>query len=66
MTRGSGRSDLIDIAIIVLHETDKAVLVDAGGADPVWLPKSQVEIAADTTGTTATMPEWLAREKELI
>jgi hypothetical protein len=59
----AGRSDLIDIAGMLRHETERAWLVDAGGAKPVWLPKSQVEQNGDGT---FTLPEWLAREKELI
>jgi len=54
---------LIDIAVILHHETELAYLVDAGGPKPVWLPKSQVEMNDDGT---ATLPEWLALEKGLI
>ncbi|HMO86377.1 MAG TPA: hypothetical protein PKC18_15810 [Lacipirellulaceae bacterium] len=36
------------------------------GAREVWLPKSQAELERDGTAWRATMPEWLAREKELI
>lgn len=61
--RGAGKSDLIDIACVVLMETAKAWRVDAGGEAPVWLPKSQCEVNGDGT---VTMPEWLALEKGLI
>lgn len=57
-----GKSDLIDIALIVKHETDKAWLVNDGDND-VWLPKSQAESNEDGT---FTMPEWLALEKRFI
>lgn len=59
----SGRSDLIDIAATLVHQTDKAVLLDAGMEEPAWLPKSQVE---DNGDGTWTMPERLAHEKGLI
>lgn len=55
-------SRLIDIAAEVRHETDRAYRV-WDGTRSVWLPKSQVEVNGDGT---ITMPEWLAREKELI
>lgn len=58
----TGRSDLVDIAAELRHETDHAFLI-FDGARTVWLPKSQVEQNDD--GTFA-MPEWLAKEKELI
>jgi hypothetical protein len=54
--------ELIDIACTVLHETDKAYLID-DGARKVWLPKSQCEKNEDGT---VTLPMWLAKEKELI
>ena len=44
--RGTGASDLHDLALVQHHETDRAVLVSADGdeARAVWLPKSRVEI----------------------
>ena len=56
------KSNLIDIACILKHETPKAYLVDVGNDKPIWLPKSQVEYEDGII----TMPEWLALEKELI
>lgn len=56
------KSDLIDSACELKHETAKAYLVNDGAKD-VWLPKSQVEHNDDNT---FTMPEWLAKEKGLI
>jgi hypothetical protein len=55
------RSDLIEIAVVVRHETEKAWLVD-DGTKQVWLPKSRVEVE----GGVLTIPESLAKEKELI
>lgn len=60
------RSDLIDISVIVKHRTDKAVLVDHGGDQDVWLPLSQVEISRDENGDVVTLPEWLALDKGMI
>jgi len=57
------RSDLIDIAGEVRGETAAAYRFHDGDKF-VWLPKSQCEWDADTRHMT--MPEWLAKEKELI
>lgn len=54
--------NLVDIAVQVKHETEKAILVNDGTED-IWLPKSQCEMNPDGT---VTMPEWLAHEKGLI
>lgn len=58
----SGRSDIIDIAAELHHETDKAFLLSDGDRKE-WVPKAQVENNDD--GTFA-MPEWLALEKGFI
>jgi hypothetical protein len=58
------KSNIIDIAGILKHETEKAFLVDAGTDEPVWLAKLLVE--HDPTDGTFAMPEWLAMEKGLI
>lgn len=55
--------DIIEIAAIVCHETDNAILIDDGGVEKTWLPKSMVEVHDDGT---ISLPEWLAMEKELI
>jgi len=52
---------LVDIEVELRHETDAAYLVNDGG-ESVWVPKSQCEL----DGSTLTLPEWLAMEKELI
>jgi hypothetical protein len=56
-------SGLIDVAGELVGETDKAYRF-FDGTRTVWLPKSQCEWDSDTS--TMTMPEWLAKEKELI
>lgn len=63
------RSDLIDISVVLVHQTDKAVLVDPGfDEEPVWLPRSAIEIERDGNGKTwtVTLPEALAQSKGLI
>lgn len=62
------RSDLIDISVTLVHQTDKAILVDHGGGENVWPPKSAVEFERDANGKTwtVTLPERLALEKGLI
>lgn len=63
------KSDIIDISVMKLHETDAAVLVtDAMPENGVWLPKSKIEIEeSDTAGIfVVTLPEWLALDKGLI
>lgn len=62
------KSDLIDVTVVLRHHTDRAVLVDHGGKEPVWLPLSQIELAPNADGRThtATLPEWLAEESGMI
>lgn len=56
------KSNLIDIEARLVHETEKAWLLDIGEDKPVWIPKS----AAEFDGETLTLPEPLAEEKGLI
>lgn len=64
------RSNIIDVDVQLLRETEKAVQVSALGisAEAVWLPRSQIEISRAATATlyVVTLPEWLAQEKGLI
>lgn len=64
------KSDLVDIAVCRMAETDKAILVSETGEkdDAVWLPKSQIEIENDghKNFITVTLPEWLAKDKGLV
>lgn len=63
------KSDVIDITIQRLHETERAVLVtDSVLGKGVWLAKSMIEIEPSATGGlfTVTLPEWFALEKGLI
>lgn len=67
----TSRSDLCDINVKLLRQTERAVMVATAFRDcePVWLPLSQVELSAneDSSGTYAlTLPEWLAISKGLV
>lgn len=64
MTRNTGRSDLVDIDATIIHETEKAYLLDAGGSENVWVQKSKVE--HDPSDNTFAMSEDYALEKGLI
>ena len=56
---------LIDLSVEIRHETANAFLVHDGHRD-VWLPKSQCEVTETRGVSTVTLPEWLAKAKELI
>ena len=67
----TGRSDLVDIEVVVKRETDRAWGVEdpnkAGNI--IWLPKSQCEIECEPAPSkdgVLTCPEWLAQEKGLV
>jgi hypothetical protein len=62
MMKSSGASDIVDIDLDVITETEKAYRV-SNSERRFWLPKSQVEYDG---ARTFSMPEWLAHEKELI
>ncbi len=63
------KSDVIDLTVQKLHETEKAVLVTVDVPENgVWLAKSQIEIEPCETGGlfTVTLPEWIALQRGLI
>jgi hypothetical protein len=64
------RSDLVDLSLAIEGETEKAVRVRNLKDQPVWLPKSQVEVEEEEARSgrfaIVTMPQWLAEEKELV
>ena len=50
----------------IKHETDKALLIDFGGKEPAWIPKSQIkEESRLGNGVRLTLPTWLAIDKGL-
>lgn len=59
------RHELLDVAVVITRETHLAVLVDHGGRELAWLPKSEIEIESNGPGRghTVTLPQWLAEEK---
>ena len=57
------KSDLVDIGGEIRGETANAYRFH-DGIRTVWLPKSRREW--DAADSTMAMPEWLAKEKELI
>lgn len=61
-------SALADLSVIVRHETASAWLIDHGGKEPCWIPKSQGEIEPNADGRTVTLtiPQWLAEEKGMV
>lgn len=54
----------------IKRETDKAILIDHGGKEDVWLPKSQIRRREDDLHkeniTALTLPEWLALKAGLL
>lgn len=58
------RSDLVDIEVNKVRETEKAWGIEHPDDQMklVWIPKSQAQL----DGKTLTAPEWLLREKGLI
>ena len=60
------KSDLVDLPCEKRHETAESFLIYDGTVSR-WVPKSLVELApGDKGGYIATMPEWLAKQKDLI
>ena len=49
------RSNLIDVVVILKHETEKAWRLDHGEEKPVWLPKAWGEMEPNRDGKTHTL-----------
>ena len=62
------KSNIIDIEVLIIHLTEKAVLAAADETDEgVWLPLSQVEVDGDPGSMgIISLPKWLAQDKGLI
>ncbi len=71
--RNSSPSPIIEVEVVVRRVTDKAILVNHGVPEEVWVPKSQISdwsggpYDAPGYGTTSIfIPEWLATEKGTV
>jgi hypothetical protein len=62
--RGKPR-DEVEVYFDLVGETDKAIKV-SDGVSVLWLPKSQIRVEKRKDGVVVWMPEWLAKEKEII
>lgn len=63
------RSSEIEIEMLVIRETDAAILASHTGDkdDAVWLPKSQIDGNVEVNSSCFFLvPEWLALEKGLV
>ena len=55
-------NELVDVEATLVHETDRAYLIDHGAKENVWVPKSVVE----HDDGVFTMPRNFAKMKGLI
>jgi hypothetical protein len=59
----------VELEVQIKRVTDKAYLIDHGGEEEVWMPKSQVK-DLERVGRgplhKMTVTEWIANEKGLI
>lgn len=62
-----GKTKLIDLTVTLIHETEKAWLID-DGTKKTWVPKSWAALEKNPDGKTWTLTinEEQALEKELI
>lgn len=62
------KSNLIDIIVIIVHETEKVWLLGHGFESYTWIPKSRAEIAPNMDGKThtLTLEQAFAEEKEMV
>ena len=61
----------VKVKLVLIHETDKAYQVENPNAHKLWLPKSQVDELSRSFEDMEEIieldvPEWLAKESELI
>lgn len=55
--------ELYDFDAVIVHETEKALLLDSGDIGAIWFPKS---IVVNNGDGTFTVPERYAMSKGLI
>ena len=60
--------EMVTIACKIKRETEKAYLINDGGKNDVWVPKSQVKFEPSDAKDEGEMemPEWIAKDKGLI
>ena len=64
MSRGK-----ITLSLMLLRQTDLAVLVEDEDQTQAWLPKSQIEIEDQLTPgdvVDVVLPTWLAQQSDLV
>lgn len=63
----SGPLNEVEVEVDIVGRSGLAYLVSDGDRE-VWLPRSLCRFDMDTANNTATvtLPEWLAKDKELI
>ena len=62
-SRSRDDDETTEIRAEIVRETERAFLLDFGGNDPEWFPKSQV---TDNGHGTFEVPVWLAKEKGAV
>jgi hypothetical protein len=68
MSRNSDNAD-IEIGVVVKRSTERAIKVNFGVKEEVWIPKSLIRDWVGESIDTAEsifIPEWIAREKGMI
>lgn len=58
----------IEIAVEIIHRTEKAFMVKNLKDQNVWIPRSQISdyMGDEDSPETIFIPQWLAEEKELV
>jgi hypothetical protein len=66
VAEGNYKSDLVDITCKLIHQTERAILINDGTKE-VWIAKTHVEVTPIKDRLVeVTMPEWLAHREGLI
>ena len=62
------KSPLYEFVGLLVHETEKAILVNHGDEDSVWIPKSVCEFTQNLDGKTitVTMSQAMAEDKGIV
>lgn len=63
------KRELVDLEAVLVHQTEKAYLLDFDGEDAIWIPKSIAEVYDEPTSSglvTVTLPISYATDKGLV